>query len=346
MKNTKIYLIILSFSIFFSPPILASEFFNSDIFPTVHSISFNKDSVGFTASMENNQYSKLYDTFIYFIHDRKSKSTKEVNEKDFLSKFNDVHQIMNASSGVTNNGIKYKTTSVYCQNGDDESWMTGKRALTINDVPIDLKLLNKCDSISVVEIVNDNQLWIATYQVGGHGDYATDGIIVQELKGAKLISRINAIKDLFTGMYPDPYSKNMWAMSKGAAYEINSRFNVVSRHVMSHDFDIVTGQPHIVFSETYKKLNDFSVISRFFSPKTRKEFYNVVLEIPIHERSKFKLYDFFMYGGASYGEYPVSFQKLTPFFIDKLNDDSGYTANWRQLLCRIGGVKSKQYCKR
>ena len=81
MKITKINLITLLFSLFFSTSISASEFFSSDIFPTVHSIAFNEDSVGFSASMENNLYSQLYDTHIYFIHDRKSKTTIEVNEK-------------------------------------------------------------------------------------------------------------------------------------------------------------------------------------------------------------------------------------------------------------------------
>lgn len=205
---------------------------------------------------------------------------------------------MPASSGVTNNGIKYKTASVYCQNGDDERWMTGERTLTIKNVPINLKTLNKCSSVSLVEIVSDKQLWIATYQVGGHGPYGAEGIVVQELKNGKLISRINSIKGLFTGMYPDPYTKNMWVTSQGAVYEINSSFNVVLLNKMSHDFS-PNGLPRFTLSSQPEELNDFSVMSRLIAPASRKKFYDVVFKIPSDERSKFKLYDFLCRAGPA-----------------------------------------------
>ena len=337
---------VLFISIFWSSSSLSAEFEESNILPVIDSIAFSEDSVGFTASMsEGSWYRELLNNYIYFMFDRRTRKIIEVSEEKYLSSFSDFNQIKSSSTNETSNGTTYETKSLYCvESFEGSSRVLDTRKLTIDGKDINLKLLKKCSNISFVEIVNENQLWIATYEIGSHGDFGGEGFIVQDLISGDLIARINTVKAIFSGVAFDPVTNDMWAFSKGGIYKINKEFKIDFENHYYHGFNMDTGQPQFGFSETYSNNAPFSVISRYISTEDRKKFYDIVSNIPKEDRAQFKLYDFYMCCSFYSKKYPASYQPLVPFFVKVLNNYPNYPNGWRQLLCRIGGENSEQYC--
>ena len=343
----KIRLTIYQIAFVFLWPLLSwsAEFDGSEVLPTISYISFNKDGVGFASDKnERRFFSQLFNSGVYFIYDRHSRKIIEVDEKHFLTRFPKSKKINqpNYNVGKTTSGVPYKSKSIYCEDGATKD----SRELIVNNKVIDLKALQKCSNVFNVEIVNGNQLWIATFTQGGHGIYGAEGIIVQNLNDAKVLARIISIQEVVERMYVDPISNNVWAITARGIYEISPQFEIVSVNLYYYNFEPGTGQPRYYFANKVIHGDPFSVVSRLLPLDDRKRFYEVVSKIPKEDAKQFELYYFFMCCNFNAPKYPVSMQPLTPIFIKALKQNDDYHDLWRQSICRLGGPDSIQYCNR
>lgn len=326
---------------------ISAEFEDSDVFPDIKYIGGDSETARFISNAHNRGY--ILSTPHYFIYNRESRKMIEV-DKNFHKQFTSDYSLV-GESGVTSSGDKYQIT----KSGDCFEWLPegstlletkgSELEIQINNKTIPLVKLKMCQSVDVVEIVNSNQLWLATVEHGGHGDYQSEGIVIQNLNSASMLAHITPISGLIKRMHVDPISKNVWVLTENGVYEISPEFKIISTNLYYHDFNPNTGEPRFGFSDTVISGNPFSMISRLLLESDRKKFYETVIKIPTDDRKKFTLYDFFMYSSSGYEKYPVSLQSIEPFFIKAYKLNKVGSNLWGQVICRLGGPNSEQFCK-
>jgi len=327
---------------------ISAEFESSWTLPKISYIAFSENKVGFvTDNTQKNFYRDLLTPDIYFIYNRKNNKIIQIDKVTFNLNFPKKYKLHKSDydssydwTGMTNKGIKYKIKSLRCE-GD---WVIGKRKVIIENKSIALSKIGKCNSFNLLEVVNNKQLWLATVNIGGHGNYGAEGIIVQDISSSEVMARITGVHELVESIVQDPVSNNIWAITWKGIYEINPHFKIVSVNYYQHDFEPVSGNPIFSFANKNGIGESFSVISRLLHKNDRKKFYEVLKKLPKKDLDKFTLYDFFMCCSFYTSKYPKSLQSLKPFFVRAYNQNDNYHELWQQSICRLGGPDSKQYC--
>jgi hypothetical protein len=326
------------------------EFSDSEALPSIRQLVFSPDAVGFVSPKND----LLGGAPLYFIYDRGNRKIAEVDAAQFRQRFpasvpSDEPRESRRSSpyhliGRTAGGVEYKLRLKYCGEGGDED-DEKMELVVVGGKPVRVGAREECTSVSSVEIVGD-QLWLGTAYSGEQKGYsAAEGVIVQSLRGGRVLARLDAVSGWVTRVRLDPFSKNVWVTTDLGIFEVSPQFRLLSANLYYHDFDPRTGEPRFAFSSEATRGNPLSAVARLLPGAERKGFYEAVSKIPAADLEQFTPYDFFMCCRFD-DQYPQSFHPLMPFFVNQSARGSpGDRNTWRQAVCRLGGP-SDQYCSR
>lgn len=327
----------------------SKEFSDSDALPSIRQLVFSADAVGFVSPKNG----LLGGAPLYFIYERSSRKIAEVDAAQFGRRFpasgpSDEPRESRRSTpydfiGRTAGGVEYKLRLKYCGEGGDED-DEKMDLVVVGGKPVRVGARQECTSVSSVEIVGD-QLWLGTSSSGEQGYSSAEGVIVQSLRGGRVLARLDAVSGWVTRVRVDPFSKNMWVTTDLGIFEVSPQFKLLSANLYYHDFDPRTGEPRFAFSSEATRGNPLSAVSRLLPDAERRDFYEAASKIPAADLEEFRLYDFFMCCRFD-DQYPQSFRPLMPFFVKQSARGSpGDRNTWRQAVCRLGGP-SDQYCSR
>lgn len=308
---------------------ISAEFEDSDVLPNITAVGFTQDVVGFVANKSRNSHSlDLAGPASYFMYERSNRKIAEVDAKQFQARFPGgtlrdgphVDPVTHNLVGYTVNGVPYSLKLKYC----GEGVTSDTRKVVIGNRTIQVRAKDECTNVSSVEMVN-GQLWLGTEFNGEGGSSKAEGVIVQDMKGARVFARITSFAGWITRMHVDSFTGNVWVITEKGIYEVNPKFKILSANFFYHDFDPSTGQPTLLFSNKETPSNPFAVISRLLPSEDRKNFFEAVAGIPKDDAKKFTLYEFFMCCFLDPPKYPESFQPLTPFFVKSSMEKSSLT---------------------
>jgi hypothetical protein len=260
-----------------------------DTLPQVETIRFSNDAVGFVTADHR-----------YFIINRQSKLFRNLNQSTFFGFFPEAgegtpSEILN-DTGIgslvllrASNGTEYKTKNAYCSEGEDEHHGLFHKGKSVTDN------IEPCHSISALEIVGD-QLLLGTRLDGEYGDYPAEGIVIQSLKSAKRVRKLDASAGLTGNLIrvirKDPHNKTIWIATEQGLNTIDQNFRIIDSQYFHEDFDIQTGKSTVFLISSPRQSNPLAVIQRQLAVDKPKEFYDAVKEIPDDKLKKFSFYNF------------------------------------------------------
>lgn len=291
-----------------------------DTLPQIEIMRFSKDAVGFMASDHR-----------FFILDRKSKSFLSCDESVYLRLFPESRNQKTAEilsdSGIgsavllrASDGSEYQTQNAYCSEGENihHTLFYKGKAVVDNVAP--------CDSISAVEIIGD-QLWLGTRRDGEYGGYPAAGLVVQSLKSAKLLKKLDAESgltgNLIRAIRKDLFGGTIWIATEQGFNTVDQNFKIINRQYFYEDFDDQSGKSTVFLSPSRRNSNPLAVIQRQLNVDRPKEFYEAVKQIPHDALKGFSLrnVNIGIYSGLNTSNVEESFVPremniLAPFFIE------------------------------
>src|SRR5574337_543593 len=205
-----------------------------DTLPQIIGTVFSNTSIGFMSSDER-----------YFVLDRASQSFRQVDAALFPQYFPDMSKTMPSEtireSGIgsivvlrASDGRELKTQNAYCSEGEKI-----KHRLWIGDT-LTKDHVRPCHSVSAIEIVQ-NLLWLGTRHDGEYGDYPAQGIVIQSLDRAQLITKISSKQgltgDLIRAIRWDGYTNTIWVTTERGFNQIDGQHKVITARYFYEDLD-------------------------------------------------------------------------------------------------------------
>ena len=245
---------------------------------------------------------------------------------------------------LTSSGVAYSPH--LCDMYDGVALSETQMVISGKPFPLDFEF---CINVSEIEIV-DNQVWIGTYQAGGHGDYGGVGLVVASLESGNELGRID------TGRYPinqvriDPVDEKIWAITRDRIVVVEKNMEVSTEYVFYYDFDKPTKIPVVHIADEPTVSHPLAVFARSLPADRHGEFFEAVQTIPDEVARSFSLYDAYMcchfLRKEDVSSEPQEFEILIPFLVSGFEmalpkyayngkPNSAYASRaWRQIACK------------
>lgn len=284
-----------------------------------------------------------------FILDRSKNKFRTATEREFDSIFGSNTEPLTYAMGygkgpfVTTDGISY--TPLHCERYEG---VVDRTEMTIAGRIFPLAF-ESCVSVSDIEI-DGGIVWIGTFYDGDHGDWGAVGLVAASFDTGEEIGRVDTGKYSIGQVQIDPYSSNIWVLTRDRIVVVRRDLEIESSYVFYYDFNSNTAVPEAYITNTPTLSHPLAVFAQSLPPNRHEEFYKAVQSIPDSIARKFSLYDFYMCcnflrKGEKSSE-PEELEILIPFLLSgfeyrlskwpyKGNSDTQSASNtWRQIACK------------
>lgn len=197
----------------------AAEYSGADDIPATTSLLFTPSTVAITITpYANGEYEDTERT-LYFLMDRSDVDFRQVSREQFANLTEGEHRrertrtryVVPRDYEVTYSGdcadLGYRYDS-----GPPN--LMGRRTIRFDSVSFEVRML--CRSSIAETILRGTDLWIATYEAGGHGEYGADGVLIASNAGAPL-SRLDVGDCPVENLVKDPWSSDIWIVTRSTA---------------------------------------------------------------------------------------------------------------------------------
>lgn len=319
------------------------EYDDADTLPSVTKLVFGAEHIGLYVKGIGELEKPA------FILDRSKNKFRAATEREFNSIFGSntepLKYDMSYGKGpfVTTDGTSY--SPLHC---DTYEGVVTKTEMTIAGRIFPLAF-EYCVSVSDVEI-DEGIVWIGTYYDGDHRDWGAVGLVAASFDTGEELGRIDTGKYLIGQVQIDPYSRNIWVLTRDRIVVVRRDLEIESSYVFYYDFDSKTTKSELYISDRPTLSHPLAVFVRSLPSDRHEEFYEAVQTIPDSIARKFSLYWFNMCchllrQGEESSE-PEEFQILIPFLLSGFEyslskwsyDGHPRTKEasqiWRQIACK------------
>jgi len=334
MKIWKTFLVCVAF-LSFTVRSDAAEFSYADVIPEVTSLVFTQDSVALTLEpyFSGGQVGESSHTR-YFIADRTDYEFRQIPRKEFAEILNTDHyqEHMNPYE----RGEFEVIQSEPCRRlGNQDS--TVRKDIEIDDAVFSVEML--CQSSIADALRLNDEIWIATYEAGGHGSYGSEGLLVTSLGGDSQ-ERIDIGSSAASGIARDPWSTDIWVVTYSRITVVSDGHAIRNRYWPLHDFDEHHQRPDIFVEASMepRQTNPFAILAYALGEKSYQTFFDAVKEGP-HLCDKDVLYNFHMWGNSYHHDPQL------PLQLNILLDVAEPTIFWRRFVCMLNDKRAEELCK-
>ena len=231
-----------------------AEYSEADDIPQISSMTFTRDAVAITlqAYYSDGQYVDPP----HFVANRTDHEFRQVSAEglakltaqEHIQEETKPHKRRNYqvthSNDCTDTGYRYDT-------GPQD--LNGRRTIQIESGVFEVRML--CRSSIATALLLDGELWIATYEQGGHGEYGAEGVLVAPKNGAS-VSRLDVGPYAIEDIVADPWSPDVWIVTRSQLTRITLEKEIISRYWKYRDFDASSNRPAIFVTASNSEIKN------------------------------------------------------------------------------------------
>ena len=201
-----------------------------------------------------------------------------------------------------------------------------------HSVPINLE----CFSSVADAVMLEDEIWVLTYEQGGHGAYGSEGLIVFDLEGAER-ARVETGHLALLAMVKVQGLDGMWVFSTDRIMWVGDGHEIRNTWWPVHQFDGSTGRPDValVESETPVLTDPLAVFAYTLGEPFYQDFYRSIAGVT-YKRDQSLLYRYFMTG--------PSYSAMLPDELNVLIPEAEPTHPWRKFMCMLNDSKAAELC--
>lgn len=324
--------------VLFVSEVQSAEYSDGDIIPEVTSILFTRDSVALTVQLYVYVIGET-DLIRYFKADRGSLEFRQIDREQFDNLLGEDHFQDYASLYEELQFAVTEPEVDACRNHADPE--VACRASTTKQMEIEGRTYNvemlTTSSISDGKVI-DGELWLATYEQGGHGEYSAEGVLIVSSHDT-VPQRIDVGYGVAKGIAVDPWSTNIWIVTGWQLALVSEGKRVTRRYWPFHDMSKTLNRPGVFVQSSNEPIisNPLAIFAYSLGERSYEAFATAAKEgIDLYDPNP--LYNFFMFG--SFTHRPQLPEQLIPVL-----DFAEPTYSWRKFACMLPGGRAKQLCE-
>ena len=315
----------------------AAEFQNSDVIPEVSSVVFAREFVAITVEPRGMRDANTD----FFLAPRDTNQFLQISADKFSELLGNDHfhrQLgRHHESGVymgPHNQLarrRIKATEEECTRGD-----VAEKFLESKQLRVTLKL--NCSSSISDALIADSRLWIGTIEYGDHGEYGAEGLVVTTLDGGEL-KRIDTGEFPLIGLAQDPWTKDIWAVSRDRVSVISLDYSVRWRYWPVHKFDAVNQKPDsfVVESSQSVSTDALAILAYDLGEAHYQRFSHAIKDLPRVDDDAL-LQAWYMSGPDP------RHRPLLPAALGSLVANAEATYSWKKFVCLLGDDEARRLC--
>jgi len=272
----------------------------------------------------------------YFLASRRGHDFEPITHQEFSNLLPSARQIsrLQASSYIETNESRNSFKVVTGPNVCSAYSLPPERLEFIGfSVPIKLD----CNTRIADAIRIGDEVWVLTYEEGGHGSYGAEGVIVLDSDGVEK-SRVDTGSFAPIAVIGDQNSGVVWVVTEDRVLLISSDYKILNTFWPLHEFNASTERPEVaIVSSQEKVLTDpFAIFAYTLGDENYAQFYNSIKDLE-RNRDQQMLYNYFMSG--------PSYQPSLPEELNALIPSAKPTEYWRKFLCMLQDPRAEALCK-
>ena len=197
----------------------------------------------------------------------------------------------------------------------------------------------KCASRIFDVVRNDNELWMATSGTPANYRFEKEGIVVFSLSG-EVRARIDIGNYPIIGLALDPWTQDVWAVSRDRITLVKKDHEVKRRYWPIHDFDEKRRRPDTFVTASPDRLlsDPLAIVAYGLGEAHYQKFFQAIEDRP-DLRGQGVMYKFAM-NGPDWIHSP-----MLPKQLNVLIEDAEPTGSWRRFVCMLDDQSAKELCK-
>lgn len=319
----------------------AAEYSAADNVPSTTSLLFTPSTIAITVDPYANVGYEDNERTLYFLMDRSEVEFRQISRDRFAMLAAGEH-VRERTHIRYHNPRDHKVT--YSHDCADRGYrydagpqgLTGRRTIQFDSVVFEVRML--CRSSIADAIIHDNDLWIASYEQGGHGEYGSEGVLVVSNTGAPL-SRIDVGHYPVENLIKDPWSSDIWVVTSSQLTVVSGPKTVKSRYWKYHDFDLTLNRPEVFVAASDDEINNNSlaILARWLGESS----YDGLADADragVKLAGEEPLYNLAMFGNyySHHPYYPAELASLLDYAVPKVV--------WRRFACLSHGTRANELC--
>ena len=200
-------------------------------------------------------------------------------------------------------------------------------------VPVSLE----CNSRIADALVIQDDVWVLTFEQGGHGHYGAEGLLVLDTDGVEQ-ARVDTGGFAPIAAVADRDSRIVWVVTEDRLFLMNTNHEILETYWPVHQFNSNTERPEvaIVSSEEGLLTDPHAVFAYTLGEETYAEYFEQIEDLDL-ARDQEQLYAYFMSG--------LNYRPSLPKQLNKLIPLARPTRAWHKFVCMLDDPEAEALCK-
>lgn len=272
----------------------------------------------------------------YFYADNKDFLFRRITSKEYsglLSEPNFVSHLgtyYGATSNADRHGFKIIGKPSECHN-----YLGGVDTIEFGELSVPLAL--DCKSSVADAVLVSDEIWILTFEQGGHGEYGAEGVVILDTEGSEK-ARVNSRGYATRAAVVDPWTSDVSVVTQGSVIVVGPDYKVKASIWPVHQFDVHEKRPDValVNSSTEVLTDQFAIFAYSLGSESFRKFFDIIKDLQ-YDRSSKVLETYYGYGTNYRPTFPLELNALIPA--------AKPTYSWRKFLCALRDSRAEKLCK-